>query len=49
MRWRKGRRSSNVEDRRGSSSRMGLPGGLGGLGGLFQKRTRTPGSAWRWQ
>lgn len=31
MRWRKGRRSSNVEDRRGSSSRMGIPGGLGGL------------------
>lgn len=31
MRWRKGRRSSNVEDRRDSSSRMGIPGGLGGL------------------
>ncbi len=34
MRWKKGRRSSNVEDRRGSSSRAGTPG----LGGLFKKR-----------
>ena len=29
MRWRKGRRSSNVEDRRGEPS----PGGGGGIGG----------------
>ncbi len=31
MRWRKGRRSTNVEDRRGSQAARG---GLGGLGGL---------------
>lgn len=30
MRWRMGRRSSNIEDRRG----RGFPGGMGGLGGL---------------
>lgn len=39
MRWRKGRRSSNVEDRRGSSPRVGIPGGLGGL---FRKRGGQP-------
>lgn len=33
MRWRKGRRSSNVEDRRGEASPGG--GGLGGLGNLL--------------
>ncbi|WGL16469.1 neutral zinc metallopeptidase [Microbulbifer bruguierae] len=33
MRWRKGRRSSNVEDRRGEPSPGG--GGLGGLGNLL--------------
>lgn len=52
MRWRKGRRSSNVEDRRGSSSRTGIPGGIpGGLGGLFKRgggrqvRRRSGGSS----
>ncbi|MFC6632780.1 neutral zinc metallopeptidase [Microbulbifer taiwanensis] len=34
MRWRKGRRSSNVEDRRGESPGMG-GGGMGGLGNLL--------------
>ncbi len=28
MRWRSGRRSSNIEDRRGTSARVGFPGGL---------------------
>ncbi|SHF05295.1 hypothetical protein SAMN04487965_1254 [Microbulbifer donghaiensis] len=34
MRWRKGRRSSNVEDRRGEST-PGMGGGAGGLGNLL--------------
>lgn len=34
MRWRQGRRSSNVEDRRGESPGMGA-GGTGGLGNLL--------------
>ncbi|WP_323845228.1 KPN_02809 family neutral zinc metallopeptidase [Microbulbifer magnicolonia] len=34
MRWRKGRRSSNIEDRRGEPS-PGMGGGMGGLGNLL--------------
>lgn len=35
MRWRKGRRSSNVEDRRGERAPGGGGGGMGGLGNLL--------------
>jgi hypothetical protein len=33
MRWRGGRRSSNIEDRRGAAPGLGFPGGMGGWPG----------------
>ncbi len=45
MRWRQGRRSSNVEDRRGTSTRGGLPNLFpSGLGGRGTGRPRGRGS-----
>ena len=43
MRWRRGRRSSNVEDRRGESAPGGMGGGLGNLLALapFLLRSKT--------
>ena len=45
MRWRRGRRSENVEDRRGASARGGLPSLFpSGLGGRGSGRPRGRGS-----
>jgi predicted metalloprotease len=43
MRWRKGRRSSNVEDRRGQGAGGGLPGGLFPGMGRGRVRVRSGG------
>jgi uncharacterized protein len=43
MRWQLGRRSENVEDRRGTSAGMGFPGGAGMSGGLGRGRVARGG------
>ena len=35
MRWAKGRRSTNIEDRRGGGRRMGRTAGIGGVGAII--------------